>query len=181
MARWEIAKEFDFCYGHRVHTQTLNELLSLTSHCKCRHLHGHQGKIIVHLEGKSLDERGMLIDFVELNWFKKWVDDVIDHKMIIDRNDPGLIAFFPLAQHLNILWNDENCYGVIKPEVYNGYVNKSVSEIYGGLVIVDFVPTSENICKWLHDIVQSRLQSIAKVSRIQFFETPKSQSNYYSN
>jgi len=180
MAKWEIAKEFDFCYGHRVHTQVLNESLSLTSQCKCRHLHGHQGKIIIYIEGDVLDNRGMLIDFVELNWFKKWLDDVLDHKMVIDWNDPSLMAFFPLAQHPNILWDDEDRYGVVNPKAYNGYEDKSVSEIYAGLVIVDFVPTSENICKWLYDVVQQKLRGIAIVSRIQFYETPKSQSNYFS-
>ena len=41
---WKISKEFEFCYGHRVWSQTLNTEFSLDGCLKCRHLHGHQGK-----------------------------------------------------------------------------------------------------------------------------------------
>ena len=48
--KWEISKEFDFCYGHRVWSQTLNIDFSLDACLKCRHIHGHEGKVIVYLE-----------------------------------------------------------------------------------------------------------------------------------
>jgi 6-pyruvoyltetrahydropterin/6-carboxytetrahydropterin synthase len=48
-----------------------------------------------------------------------------------------------------------------------------------GYLIVDFVPTSENLSKWLFDIVNSKMSQIGvKVSRIDWFETPKSRSSY---
>ena len=46
---WKISKEFEFCYGHRVWSQTLDTEFSLDGCLKCRHLHGHQGKILVYL------------------------------------------------------------------------------------------------------------------------------------
>ena len=51
---WEISKEFDFCYGHRVWSQSLNVEFSLDSCLMCRHLHGHQGKAIVYLKSDTL-------------------------------------------------------------------------------------------------------------------------------
>ena len=56
----------------------------------------------------------------------------------------------------------------------------SKQETLEGLVLVPFIPTSENFCKWIYDIVQAKMNEVKiKVNRIQFFETPKSESNYY--
>ena len=63
----------------------------------CRHLHGHQGKVLVHLESDTL-VKGMVTDFKHLNWFKKFLDDTIDHKFIIDINDPLFSTLLPFYQ-----------------------------------------------------------------------------------
>ena len=94
---WKISKEFDFCYGHRVWSQTLNPEFSLDSCLKCRHLHGHQGKILVYLEADEL-HNGMVTDFKHLNWFKQFIDDVLDHKFILDVNDPLFSTLLPLVK-----------------------------------------------------------------------------------
>ncbi len=52
--------------------------------------------------------------------------------------------------------------------------------MYEGYIIVDFVPTSENISTWLMGIVAKKMSKIdVEVSRIEFFETPKSRSIVY--
>ena len=86
---WQITKHFDFCYGHRVHTQELDAELSCNSPCKCRHLHGHQGKLEISLSANRLNN-GMVTDFHHLNWVKPWIDQYFDHKMILDKKDPYL-------------------------------------------------------------------------------------------
>lgn len=59
------------------------------------------------------------------------------------------------------------------------FVDSSDKEIYDSFVIVNFVPTSENLCKWLFDIAQEKMSKLGvKVSRLDFFETPKSRSSY---
>lgn len=189
MGKWIISKQFDFCYGHRVWRQLLDSELSCNSKCKCRHQHGHQGTIILHLEGSELDVRGMFIDFNELNWFKKWLDDTLDHKMILDINDPALKSFYPLFNYLDFpsrgetvdhlcQYHDEGYFTVRMNHLEKSPLYEF--EIYEGLVLVPFVPTSENLSKWLWEIVDNKIGHLCKVSRIQFFETPKSQSNYIS-
>lgn len=183
MGKWKISKQFDFCYGHRVYTQTLDGDLSCGMKCKCRSPHGHQGTIIVQLKGDSLDERGMVIDFNELAWFKKWVDDVLDHKNILCYNDPMLPIFYPLIKDISTIellskyLVFENSVYLIKPEFYTS-LSITEQEVYDGLVLVDFVPTSENLSAWLWKIVNDKIGHLCKVSSIQFFETPKSQSIY---
>ena len=57
---WIIDKTFEFCYGHRVHTQTLNGKYAADLKCACRHLHGHEGKMQVFLTADKLDATGMI-------------------------------------------------------------------------------------------------------------------------
>ena len=47
---FRLTQEIEFCYGHR--------LLNYAG--KCRHLHGHNARAIIVLEGEELDRRGQL-------------------------------------------------------------------------------------------------------------------------
>lgn len=180
---YTISKEFNLCYGHRVWRQQLNKELSCNAACKCKHFHGHEGRILVYLQGETLDERGMFLDFNELTFFKKFVDDILDHKMILDINDPILIQMLhgiiaDISDLSSSLEMHEEGYSTIQKSVYE-QLPSHIYEMCEGLIFVNFVPTSENLSKWLYDIVQAKLKPFnVKVSRIQFFETPKSQSNY---
>jgi 6-pyruvoyltetrahydropterin/6-carboxytetrahydropterin synthase len=178
-SKWKISKQFDFCYGHRVHNQTLNADYSIDNRCVCRHLHGHQGKVLVYLTADTLD-RGMVTDFKHLNWFKKFLDDVLDHKFIIDRNDPMFRYIIPHPPTLELGWKRfEEGYEIVDPNFMKFIESESLIEVLEGFVVVDFVPTSENLSKWLFEIVQKKMRQIGiETESVQFFETPKSQSIY---
>ena len=181
---WEISKEFDCCYGHRVHNQELDPEYSLDTRCVCRHLHGHQMKLLVHLKGDELT-RGMVVDFKHLNWFKKWIDDVLDHKFVLDRNDPLFDTLLPDFQldergmnRPSFIKHEQGGYWTVNPAMYTDF-DTHLKEMYEGYVIVDFLPTSENLSKWMFGIVQEKMSKInVKVSRVEFYETPKSRSQY---
>jgi 6-pyruvoyltetrahydropterin/6-carboxytetrahydropterin synthase len=172
---WEISKEFDFCYGHRVWSQSLNTEFSLDGCLMCRHLHGHQGKVIVYLKSDTL-ESGMVTDFKHLNWFKKFLDDVLDHKFIIDINDPLFEILLPSIEKKDLISFEEGYKRVNISDFKN-----EILELYESYIIVDFVPTSENISAWLLKIVQEKMKKIdIKVSKIEFLETPKTKSTFYA-
>jgi len=176
--KWEISKQFDFCYGHRVWSQTLDVEFSMDSCLACRHLHGHQGRLIVYLSSEKLVD-GMVTDFHHLNWFKVFLDKTIDHKFIIDINDPLFETLLPdYKDKKNLLTCKEN-YKRPDLKILEGKPDH-IFEMYEGYIIVDFVPTSENISTWLLKIVQEKMKKIdVTVSRIEFFETPKSRSIVY--
>jgi len=177
--RWEISKQFDFCYGHRVWSQELNKDYSLDECMMCRHLHGHQGKILVHLESDKL-VNGMVTDFKHLNWFKKFLDDVVDHKFIIDINDPLFETLLPHYKDKNYFHNMPENYMIPDLTIVNDQP-RHIQEMYEGYIIVDFVPTSENLSYWLLQIVDKKMAKIGvKVSHIEYFETPKSKSIVYN-
>jgi 6-pyruvoyltetrahydropterin/6-carboxytetrahydropterin synthase len=205
-----IDKSFSFCYGHRVHNQTLDTKFTDNGDAclACRHLHGHEGLIKVFLEETSLETyndgittttlganvrtNGMVTDFKHLGWFKNFLDDVLDHKMILDLNDP--------LNAENVIWvldDDETVDMSCLHQMPEGYwipdmtkiiesmkkfgsadtpKNKAILEKYEGLIFVDFVPTSENISGWLLQIASEKMKDIpgVRVSAVEYWETPKS-------
>ena len=76
---FQVSREIDFCYGHRL----------LNYEGKCKHLHGHNGKAIITLSADNLDGRGMVLDFTEMKRvLNGWIDENLDHRMILCRDDP---------------------------------------------------------------------------------------------
>ena len=185
---WTIDKQFDFCFGHRVWTQQLNTKYSLDGCMACRHLHGHQGLMKVFLASNEL-ERGMVTDFKHTNAFKKWVDDTLDHKFIMDLNDPLLKHECPdlfeedIFQDQLIVLDKE--YGFWRPNYqslwysYDSPECHAINEKYEGMIFVDFVPTSENLCKWWFDVATKMLEGLGiEVCAVEYWETPKSHCRY---
>ena len=76
---FQIVRHIDFSYGHRL----------LEHPGKCLHLHGHNGRAEVVLQADSLDGHAMVADFGEVKrGVKGWIDDHLDHRMILQRTDP---------------------------------------------------------------------------------------------
>jgi 6-pyruvoyltetrahydropterin/6-carboxytetrahydropterin synthase len=74
-----VTREIEFCYGHRL----------LNYEGKCRHLHGHNGRAVITLEGPGLDSCGILVDFAEIKRkVQYWIDENLDHGMLLCRDDP---------------------------------------------------------------------------------------------
>jgi 6-pyruvoyltetrahydropterin/6-carboxytetrahydropterin synthase len=76
---YKVTKELRFCYGHRL----------LNYQGICMHPHGHNSKVEVELTLPGLDERHMVVDFGEIKGtIQGWIDENIDHKMVLHRDDP---------------------------------------------------------------------------------------------
>jgi 6-pyruvoyltetrahydropterin/6-carboxytetrahydropterin synthase len=83
---YRITREIGFSYGHRLHRYE----------GKCSRLHGHNGRLRVTLEAGDLDQAGMVLDFVDVKRVMlRWLDETLDHRMILHREDP---AVAPLQQ-----------------------------------------------------------------------------------
>jgi len=179
MSKWVIDKTIEGCYGHRVHDQRLNEEFSQMTLCKCRRLHGHQLTLKVFLEAEQL-EAGMVTDFNHLNWLKKFVDDYIDHKFIIDIHDP-LFTFFIGGSYQGVpvcIDGVKSPVGhILEIDAYNNPDDIS-REWYESFFITDFCPTSENLSKWIFDFASEKMAKLAKVVRVDWHETPKSRASY---
>ena len=199
--KWTIDKQFDFCFGHRVWSQALDTKYSLDGCLACRHLHGHQGKVKLFLGANDL-AKGMVTDFKHTNIFKKWLDDIMDHKFIIDMNDPlfeNLAGDILLTSDKNLSWYENlmvdynSEYDYARPDLdhitnilsklnISDAQKQALFEKYEGLVIVNFVPTSENLCKWWFEVANKMLKELGiDVVAVEYWETPKSHCRYQPN
>jgi 6-pyruvoyltetrahydropterin/6-carboxytetrahydropterin synthase len=89
-----VSREINFCYGHR--------LLNYAG--KCRHLHGHNGRLVITLQAASLDEQGMVLDFSEIKGVVGgWIDENLDHRMILNRTDPAVAVFQGMNEPLYLM------------------------------------------------------------------------------
>ena len=89
-----VVKSIDFCYGHRL----------LDYEGKCRHLHGHNGRLEIEVRAAQLDARGMVIDFGEVrDAAKGWVDANLDHRMVLSERDPAIPALRGLGEPLYLM------------------------------------------------------------------------------
>jgi 6-pyruvoyltetrahydropterin/6-carboxytetrahydropterin synthase len=76
---YKVTKHILFCYGHRL----------LNYDGKCKHPHGHNGRVEIELASEKLDHRGMVMDFDEIKQtLKTWIDEALDHKMLLCKDDP---------------------------------------------------------------------------------------------
>jgi 6-pyruvoyltetrahydropterin/6-carboxytetrahydropterin synthase len=91
---YRVTREIDFCYGHRL----------LNYEGKCRYLHGHNGRAVITIESQQLDHRGMVMDFSDIKRFvSTWIDENLDHRMILCRDDPAVAALEKLGEPLYLL------------------------------------------------------------------------------
>lgn len=74
---YRICKRFDFCAAHH--------LPMMPAGHKCARPHGHNYKVFVVLEARSLDEFGMVTDFANLGVFKSWLTTAYDHQDLTTR------------------------------------------------------------------------------------------------
>jgi 6-pyruvoyltetrahydropterin/6-carboxytetrahydropterin synthase len=76
---YRVSVQIHFCYGHRL----------LDYDGACAHPHGHNGLVEIELESEGLDHRGMVFDFGDVKRdVKAWIDERMDHQMILRKDDP---------------------------------------------------------------------------------------------
>ena len=86
---YKVTTTIDFSYGHRL----------LNYEGECRHLHGHNGRVEVDIQTEETDYRGMVVDFSDVkNVVKTWIDDNLDHRMILHRDDPLVAVLSELGE-----------------------------------------------------------------------------------
>src|SRR5438132_7826753 len=91
---YRVTREIHFCYGHRL----------LNYDGKCRHLHGHNGRAVIVIEAAGLDDRGMVMDFNDIKRVvSTWIDEHLDHRMILRRDDPAVPLLEKLGEPLYLL------------------------------------------------------------------------------
>lgn len=66
----------------------------------CANLHGHRWNVIVCIEGRQLDDLGMLIDFSEVKQIIRKKINLLDHSLLNDNASFGINGVNPTAENL---------------------------------------------------------------------------------
>lgn len=91
---YRVTTEIQFSYGHRL----------LEYDGKCAHPHGHNARVEVELTAERLDGSDMLVDFTHLKRaIEDWVDQHLDHKMVLRRDDPIVPIFERLEEPVYVM------------------------------------------------------------------------------
>ena len=91
---YSVTKRIEFCYGHRL----------MDYDGVCQHPHGHNAVVEIHIEANSLDGRNMVADFGDIKLIVKgWIDQELDHKMILRKDDPLAAALEKMGEPVYLL------------------------------------------------------------------------------
>ena len=125
---------------------------------KCRHLHGHRYRWEAEIEGdvvtdSGVSDEGMLMDFGDISAIlMREIHDVVDHAFVVYSGDDNAI------QALQAMGPSHRT------------------------VIVDFIPTAENLARWAFERVEPLIQSSygnkLQLVAMHVRETPKSWASW---
>lgn len=102
---FRVTRQIDFCYGHRL----------LNYDGKCRFLHGHNGRAEIVIEAESLDNRGMVLDFSDIKRVvSRWIDDTLDHRMLLHRDDPAVAMLQDMGEPLFLMDANPTAENIVK-------------------------------------------------------------------
>jgi 6-pyruvoyltetrahydropterin/6-carboxytetrahydropterin synthase len=109
-----IAKRFSFSASHA--------LTAVPEGHKCRRTHGHNYEVELVCAADELDERGMVVDYFDLDPVKRFIDETVDHRHLND-----VVPGEPTAERL-AWWLFESLESELPPEVTSRIVAVRVEE-----------------------------------------------------
>jgi len=152
-----ITRRLEFDAGHRVYQHE----------SKCNHIHGHRYVVEIECKG-SLDKLGRIVDFSVIKTkFGKWIDDNLDHGMILFKDDPlsKLWQFFGLKIATNAA-----------PYPLAHLIESSNPQKH---FIMKKNPTAENLAEFLYKRANEILSEDGfTVTKMTVWETPNCRAEY---
>jgi 6-pyruvoyl-tetrahydropterin synthase len=118
----------------------------------------------------------MILDFNSLSGFKRYLDDEFDHRFFIDQNDPLLAHFTSIHCSLDDFISHN---GFLR--CHKKFKEEHIQELFDSLVVVSFVPTAEELCKFFYQQVNRWLfeQKLhVRCTSCNIFETPTASATF---
>jgi 6-pyruvoyltetrahydropterin/6-carboxytetrahydropterin synthase len=149
-----ISRKGNFDSGHRV----MNEFM------KCYNIHGHTYLYELTFSFENMEEIGYAIDFKEIKRvFCQWIDDIVDHGMILNPKDELLIQ--TTKSYGTKLW-------LMSLNGNGQYCNPSVENIAKEVFLAMEV---------LSNTLYANTLTGLKIHKVQIYETPNCSTECYSD
>ena len=140
-----ISRKGNFDSGHRV----MNEFM------KCYNIHGHTYLYELTFSFENMEEIGYAIDFKEIKRvFCQWIDDIMDHGMLLNPHDTKLIE--TTKEYGTKLW-------LMSLNGEGEYCNPSVENIAKEVFLAMRV---------LADVLYGNAATGLKIHKVTIYETP---------
>lgn len=147
-----ISRKGNFDSGHRV----MNEAM------KCFNIHGHTYLYELTFSFENMEEIGYAIDFKEIKRvFCQWIDDILDHGMILNPHDKLLIQ--TTKDYKTKLW-------LMSLNGEGEYCNPSVENISKEIFLAMDI---------LSETLYSNVLTGLKIHKIKIYETPNCWTECY--
>lgn len=154
-----VEKEFKWEMAHRLVGFDWEKEKPVNYCDNCKNLHGHSYTAVVKMSfiaknphDQCLDEFGMLYDYNKMKKLKKWIDDNLDHCVMVSSFDKDLLKFVKSQKG-----RDKH-------------------------FVVETPSTAENICKIIFDVASEMLDDErAQVCEVRVKETATSEATYTDN
>ena len=121
----------------------------------CRWIHGYGRYVELKFACDKRDDKGWVYDFGGLKWFKKWLEDQWDHKLLVAHDDPALLRLREMEKEDIISLN-------VMPEEYG--------------------PGIEDSCRFVFDyanpIILNQTEGRVWLERVRIWETEKNYAEY---
>ncbi len=149
-----ISRKGNFDSGHRV----MNERM------KCFNVHGHTYLYELTFSFENMEEIGYAIDFKEIKRvFCQWIDDILDHGMILNPHDTSLIqTTMDLGSKLWLMSLNGS----------GNYCNPSVENIAKEIFLAMDV---------LSETLYDKAPTALRIHSIKIYETPNCWTDCYRN
>jgi 6-pyruvoyltetrahydropterin/6-carboxytetrahydropterin synthase len=116
---------------------------------KCKNIHGHNIDVIVTVWSDRVNDNGMVMDFANLK--------LAINSIVLNQLDHSLL--------LNK--TDQVLFSALKD---TGIEN---------ILLFDFEPTAENLCKFIYDLIQDELPMHVYLRSVEIFENESSSAKYF--
>ncbi len=114
-------------------------------HSHCQLLHGYALSFKVWFSSSSLDDMNWIVDFggFKHNGLKDWMNDMFDHTLLLEKNDPYLDLFQSASEICKLIVLDKMGCESLAELVFNKF-NDTLSKTDGGRCFVTKVECFEN-------------------------------------
>ncbi len=110
----------------------------------CRFVHGHSWTLRVTFASNHLDPHGFVVDFGNLHYLKHWIDEHLDHAILLSPSDPlahAMLAAAPDA--FKVHWIDNASCEALAQHVFETF-SKLVQDHENGRVRITRVECWED-------------------------------------